>query len=274
MKKLLFILCLVLSTTVFNSCGDDNNDDAQTQTETEIVLNAVKGKFYNVGIEAYAFTNGTEVNVWTDIIENGKYYQYQKGTFRIYPEKQYIVVKTTSKETLLYYEVVDNKVVLYTDVNKMTVLSDTKQPADFVNESKEPANNNNDGEIYLTTLNTIVDFNTWEYQSINSDRLMYIKDSKTNETILTLNWYQYQNIKDIANVGSFRNLVGFYQGKMYIKNLFNNQGTSIMYGDRDDVSVKLHRTETKGNTTTIFLKIDIVNTKANIKGYVTFSYNK
>lgn len=259
----------MVSTTLFYSCDDDKKDD-DPQTQTEIVQNAIKGKFYNAGIEAYKFSDKT-VDMWSNIVNDGEYYQYANLPYQVYTEKQYIVIKTTPKETLLYYEIVNNKVVLYTDANKTTVLSDTKQPTDFVNESKEPTNNN---EIYLTTLNTIVDFDTWEYQSINSDRLMYIKDSKTNQTILTLNWYQYQNIKDIANVGSYRNLVGFSQGKMYIKDLFNSQGASIMYGDREDVSVKLHRTETKGNTTTIFLKIDIENTKANIKGYVTFSYNK
>ncbi|MFV0420163.1 MAG: hypothetical protein ACK5KT_15720 [Dysgonomonas sp.] len=271
MKKLnsLLFVFIALVAFVLNSCGSDNEDNPETD-EITIVQNAIKGKFYNVGIEAYKF-NDNNVDVWYNIINDGEYYQYANIKYSIYPEKQYIVIKTNT-ETLLYYKVVNNKVVLYTDVNKTTILSDTKQPTDFVNESKEPTNNN-DGEIYLTTLNTIVDFNTWEYQSINSDRLMYIKDLN-GKTILTLNWYQYQRIEQIANVGSYRNLVGFYQGKMYIKDLFNNQGTSIMYGDKDDVSVKLYRTEIKGSTTTIVLKIDITNTKANIKGYVEFSYNK
>lgn len=268
MKNLLFVLCSVVLTTLFYSCEDDDkNDDPQTQTETEIVQNAIKGKFYNTGIEAYKFNDKT-VDMWSNIVNGGEYYQYANIEYSIYPEKQYIVIKTTP-ETLLYYEIVNNKVLLYTDAERKNNITDTEKPNDFTNESKEPI----EGIVTLTTDNTTVDFNTWEYQSINSDRLMYIKDLN-GKTILTLNWYQYQNIKDISNVGTVRNLVGFSQGKMYIKDVFDSESKSILYGEKDAVSVKLYKTETKNNIVTVTLKIDIDNEKGKVKGYTAFSYNK
>lgn len=263
MKNLLFVLCLVVSATLFYSCGDDNNENPQTQTETEIAQNSIKGKFYNVGIEAYKFNDKT-VDVWSNIVNGGEYYQYANVAYSIYPEKQYIVIKTTP-ETLLYYEIVNNKVLLYTDAERKNNITDTEKPNDFTNESKEPTNSN---EIWFTLTNTIVDFDTKEYLPINQYREMYIKDAKTGKTLLKFLWMNYKNIRDIGTMGT-RNLVGFTSGRGYIDKVYDGEGNRI-YNNDITVNVYDNRHDNTANTTTTILNI---NTE-NIKGYVGVVYEK
>lgn len=262
MKNLLFVLCLVASTTLFYSCEDDDkNDDPQTQTETEIVQNAIKGKFYNAGIEAYKFNDKT-VDMWSNIVNGGECYQYANIEYSIYPEKQYIVIKTTP-ETLLFYEIVNNKVLLYMDAERKNNITDTEKPNDFTNESKEPANSN---EIYLLPDNTIVDFNTKEYLPINEYREMYVKDAKTGKTILTFLWMNYKNIRDIGTMGT-RNLVGFTSGRGYIDKIYDSEGKQIY---NNTMTVNVYENRNAGNTTTTILNIN----SENIKGYVGVVYER
>lgn len=264
MKNLLFVLCLVVSTTLFYSCGDDKDNDPQITDEVTIVQNGLKGKFYDVGITAFNFLDSKKVGVWSEVINNGEYYIYENLTFNIYPEKQYIVIGT-SPETLLYYSVNNGKITLYTDVNKADVLNPSNQPNHYTNESKEPNSNN---EIYLTFETTKVDFSTWEYLPINAYREMYVNDIKTGKTILTFKWVNYKEIKHIGTMGT-KNLIGFTSGRGYIDNFKDSEG-NIIYDK--NVNVYENRKNPDGKTITTILLVDIPT--KNIKGYIGVIYNK
>jgi len=265
MKKInsLLFVFITLVLFVFNSCGSDNEDDPETD-EITIVQNSIKGKFYNVGLEAYKF-NDNNVDVWTNIVNNGEYYDYQSLSFKIYTEKQYIVINTTPEETLLYYEIKNGILYLYTDAEKTINISNTDKPKEYENQSKEPTNN---GEIYLKLDNTIVDFDSWGYLDINTYREMYIKDSKTGKILLTFTWMNYKNIRDIGTMGT-KNLVGFTSGRGYIDKIFDGEGNRI-YNNEATVNVYDNRDNYIENTTTTILNINAKN----IKGYVGVVYEK
>lgn len=250
MKKLLLILCLVLSTTVFYSCGDDDNNE-DPQTETEIIQNAVKGKFYKTGIEAYQFTNNTEVEVWTDIVEDNKYYQYQKATFKVYTEKQYIVIKTSLGEILLYYKVENGKVYLYTDAEKTTNIPNTNKPTDLTEEPKEkPTDPTNPSETKTVLVDgekqTILNVELSYFGGVTVDRHLTIKlKSEWNverDFVITFKNFRNEN-EFMYNVQSKRNLLVPYNQNLLIWNLKYDMG-NLTLTDESEVKV-LSSTDTK-----------------------------
>lgn len=268
MKKLLFVLCLVVSTTLFYSCGDDaKDDDPQITDEVTIVQNSLKGKFYDVGITAFKF-NDKNVDVWTDIINSGEYYQYTNVLYKIYPEKQYIVINTTPKETLLYYEIVNNKVYLYADNNKQTILTDSKKPNNMENETKEP----NKDVTTFTVETHYTEFNTTEYLQ-NGIRTMYVKDKKTNETILTFNWHSYNEISQIKRVDikSRGNLLGFNSGGLYIKEIIDSNGDMYRINSAQDNKVKIIDTKQHPQDMSWTTYID-VNLRGKYIGMISINY--
>lgn len=243
-------MCLALSTTMFYSCGDDDNND-DPQTETEIVQNAVKGKFYNVGIEAYQFTSNTDVDVWTDIVEDGKYYQYQKATFKVYPEKQYIVIKTTSIELLLYYKVEDNVVYLYADADKINNIPNTNKPTELTDEPKEkptdPIETNTvlvDGEKQ-TIVKTELSY--WGGVTVDRHLTVTLKDKWNVETEFVVTFKNFRNENEFSySVQSQRNILRPYNQNLYIYSLkyFNaylslEEGSEVKVLSNTDIKATL-----------------------------------
>lgn len=268
MKNLLFLLCLVLSTTLFYSCGEDEKDnDPQITDEITIVQNSIKGKFYDVGITAFNF-NDKNVDVWTDIINGGEYYQYANVLYKVYPEKQYIVINTTPKETLLYYEIKNGKVYLYTNADKTNNIPNTDKPTKWENESKEP----NKDAVTFSVETHYTEFNTTEYLK-DGIRTMYVKDKKTNETILTFNWVDYNEISQIKRVDikSRGNLLGYNNGGLYIKEITDSNGDMYRINSAQDNKVKIIDTEQHPQDMSWTTYID-VNLRGKYIGMISINY--
>ena len=173
------------------------------QTETEIVQNSVKGKFYKTINEAYEFINNKEVNLWTEIDNSGKYYKYQKATFLINSQKQYIDIKTETGNIRLYYEIVGNTITIYTDSNKKNNLNESTKTDDFINESKLP--NIEDGTIVLSPKTHYTYFTNRQPNPMNGIRQMYVMDKKTDEIILTFEWHSYERMSEMRNIDPMEN---------------------------------------------------------------------
>lgn len=247
-KNYLYLLAMVMVAMFsFASCSsDDDDNNRDPQTETEILQTYLKNKFIKSGVEAYQFVNDTEVNVWTDIVGDYQYYKYLKGIFKVYPEKQYIVINT-KPETLLYYEIKNGIVYLYTDAEKKNNITNTEKPKELENESKQP----NKDAVILSLDTHYTDFNTRDF--INNDyteRTMYVKDKKTNETILTFHWYNYNDMPQIGRVDvkNRGNLLVNKSGSLYIRNITDSKGNIYAFNTTTNNVVKAIRTVQTANT--------------------------
>lgn len=247
MKNLLFVLCLVVSTTLFYSCGDDDeSNDPQTEIVTG-VTNTIKDKYFQIvdnGVKkGYYFNSDGSVDTWN--IESEDSYQYAKGSFSV--TEKYIVITVDKTTYYLYFDYTTNKITIYKDESKSNALSQQDKPTWLENETKEP-----NKDVVILSLDThYTDFNTEDFiGSDNKERIMYVKDKKTNETILTFTWFNYNDMPQIGRVDvkNRGNLLGYMSGSLYITTIVDSKGKLYAFNTTTNNVVKVVRTVQIANT--------------------------
>lgn len=135
LKKCFYYLSVILLSISFVACSSDDDDNTPPD-EGGVIQKAVTNNFYLNGSEAVYFVNTTTADVWLNIENDGEYYTYERCTYKVYNDKQYIVIKTGTKEVQLFYEVTNNKVTIYSDSYKQNVLTGEKKPEIYKEETK------------------------------------------------------------------------------------------------------------------------------------------
>lgn len=116
----------------------DKNSTDPTIEETTLVQNKLKNQFFKIDNVAFQFINDKEVHVWTNIVDNGISYNYQKTTYTVYSEKDYIGVKGIS--TIIHYLFTSDNIQYFIDQNHKDEIRAENKPSNYNFEDKKPIN--------------------------------------------------------------------------------------------------------------------------------------
>lgn len=190
----------------------DKNPIDPTIEETTLVQNKIKGLFFKIDNVAVQFINDKEVHVWTDIVNNGEFYKYQKNTYVMISDKEkYIHINGASIR--IYYSITSNNIQFF-DENKENEIIGKSRPNDYKEEDKRPIEN----DWRNMKLNTLIidgithsdikyKFDTESQISVHDNRNIYIYKKDANmdtwlmggESSLELSFSNLHSISDLLS---------------------------------------------------------------------------